>query len=394
VADETAPDAATTEAPATTEAAPAAPVDERAAFLASVAAARTGATAPVEEADATETTAEAEPEVAAAADPDADLEDDTDDPATPEDPDADLDDEDEDAALAKAAKADPDLAKRLGVLQRQEQRQRAAFERERQTFARERAEWQEQTKAIAASAKRFESIAARFEHDPMGVLEEMKVSPSAFEAIARTVFANTETGKADPKNAAIAASMRAKLAERGELAELKAKQEKLEQEIANRDAAAKQEAVLNRYFEGVTKVVGEKTPLTAKLIASNPARARHELEIVAFDLAQQNGKLPTEKAVVIAYEKKRRAELRDLGIDPKAALAAKAPAAAAPAARTAKTAVRAAPPAPKPAPAAAAAARTPPPPAPAAPSRSRDPGRDEFLAEMARIRSGGAQGAN
>lgn len=387
-------------APATTAAPSAAPsaeakaakaADERSAFLSDLAASKgeqkpavASGSAPAAEGAAAPSAAGAGSDTAAA--PDADL--DEDDTAAPTDPDADLDEDDaggDDAA--KLAATDPDLAKRLAVIQRQEQRQRAAFDKERQAFEAEKAQWAQQAKDVAASAKRFDNIAARFEVDPLGVLEELKVPPAAWEAISRSIFAQTEPGKQDPKNAAYAAQLRAKQAERNELAELKAEQARLKSEIETARVTAQRDVVLNDYFGRVNKAVGEKHPLTAKMLATNPTKARADMEIVAMQLAQETGSLPSERAVVIAYEKQRRQVLRDLGIDPKAAI--KPPEPAKPAAKAAKPA--AAKPAEKPEAPAVVETQAPPPVAADNPrdsfSRARDPYRDEILAEMAKRRT-------
>lgn len=383
-------------APAKTVIDPAVAAADRGSFLADLAAAK--AAAP--DAPAAPAVAVADESVVAAGDSDADLddagEDDADadvdvdvDPvaaaASPDDdPDADLDDEDDGDALAKAAKADPELARRFGVLQKHEQRQRAALERDRATFDRERATWAEQAKSIATASKRFESIAGRIEADPVGVLEELGVSPASYETIFRTIFAATDAGKGDPKNAAYAAQLRAKSVERGELAELKAEQQKLKAELDQSRVAAQQERALDEYFGRVSKSVTERTPLLQKLITTNPAKAKAELAAVTYDLMEQNGQMPAERTVVVAYEKKRRAELRELGLDPKA-IAAKPP--AAPAAAAKKPAAKVAPVKVAPAVPAVPAPVTPAAPARETADRSRDPHRDAFLAEMAKVRA-------
>ncbi len=292
-------------------------VDDRAAFLAEMerdTAAGAASTPQTPAAVIAEPEVETKPAATTDDITDSDLDDDAETPDA--DLDTDLDEDDELAAVAAKAKADPELAKRLSAVQKQEKRSREAISRERTEFEREKNEWRDQAKAIAESSQRFERLAARAKYDPVAVLTSLGLSEDDFEPAAQMLYAHSKAGAADPK--------RKEMAQRGlrereyadKLAQMESKHAALEAKLTEKEWTAQADRVLEDHYTSVTKAVSDKTGLVKAQLAKNPARAKAAMQQITYDLAQKDGVLPTAKAVVIAYEKQRRAELRELGIDP------------------------------------------------------------------------------
>ena len=292
-------------------------------------------------------------------------------PEDDEDEAADEDEDEDDEDIAAKPDADPELAKRREAMRQTERRQRASLARDRQAFESERSEWKAQSKAVADAQKRFDDLAARVRYNPTAVLRELGMTEDDFEGAAQHIAAHSKAAGVTPahKAAAERAMREREAADKASNAEKRV--EKLEQTIADERQQAAIARETEAYLGRVVRKVGEDSPLTHRLVAKNPARAKQALAATALELAQKLGQLPKSKAVIAAHEKKLTRELRDLGIAPPAAGAAPA--------KGAKTAGG------KP----KSAARPTPAPTPShvngmsvLPSRVTIPGRDEIVKEL------------
>jgi hypothetical protein len=316
---------------------------------------------------------DAKPDAKAEAKPPADDDSDLDelDDAKPDakaaDPDADLDDED-DALGAK----DPEMAKRLSVLQRKEQRQRETFERREAEIKARESEVAAKAQAATEATRRLDTLAKRAAAGDISVLAELgfpvgKTDDEA-KAHARAMYEWTK----DPRNAARIA----KDLEYGDkLTATEKRLEELTKKLEERDHAAKVEAYRNDYIAKVLTVAPtvEKAVHVANVVKHNPKRAEREMLVVADWLAQQHGQDPTHKQVVIAYEKQLRQDQRDRGL----------PLLTAPTAANANAGKKPTVQGAKPAPAAAANDEKP---TVEGDPRHRDPEKDEILRELAALR--------
>lgn len=305
------------------------------------------------------------------AEPDEDEDDDAETVASDDDEDEeggaeDVEPDDEDD-LADKAKADPELAKRLAAVRRTDQRQRERFAQERSAFDRERSEWQAQRQQLVDAKDRFDKLAARVRYNPTAVLRELGLTDDDFEGAAQHIASHSKAAGVTPAHRAAAERAMRDREAADEAKALRAEVKELKDGLTanQREAAEQREAEV--YVGRVLKRATDETPLTQQLIAKNPTKARADLTITAFKLAQKLGQLPKTRAVIAAHEKKLARELRDLGIEPpakgaKPAVAAK-PAPAKPGA--------------KPAPAAAAATET--------NGRVKFPTRDEMIREMTEL---------
>lgn len=257
----------------------------------------------------TETEPETEPADPAEPEPDDDDDDDEED-----EPDAD-DDDDEDEDLAEKTKADPELAKRLAAVRRTEQRHRETMQRERAAFERERSEWQAQSKQVSDAQKRFEGLAARVRYNPTAVLRELGLTDDDFEAVAQHVAAHSKAAGVTPAHRAAAERAMREREAADKAASAEDRVAKLEQTIAARDQQAAADRELDKYFRRVVRKAGDDSPRVKALVAGDPATARAELEVTAFELAQKLGRLPKSKELIAAHEKKIARQLKRYGVE-------------------------------------------------------------------------------
>lgn len=240
-----------------------------------------------------------------------------------DDDDEDLDDEEDeddadDAATAKSkAKLDPEDAKRVRLLEKQEKRMRADIARERDSFERERqafvAEWQPRVEQAEKLQKLLDG--AKNPYKVIELLSTAGMSEDDLFETAQVLFAHSSKGKTDPKNREAIAHRQTLREMREELAELRRRDA---DRAANEQKAAEQAAAdreLDAYLTRVTKKTTDETPLMKRYLDKSPTKAREAIERATARLARKLGALPKPAAVLRAAEKERRRELRDMGVD-------------------------------------------------------------------------------
>lgn len=220
--------------------------------------------------------------------------------------DVDLDDEDaDDDELAAEAKADvdPDLAKRLAKVRKQEQRVREQHDAARRELeTRQRAfvsEWKPKIEAL----EQFEKLKAR--RDVIGQLKALGYNEESFEDLSRIVYGHSPAAAAEPKNREAVRKLQSERELREQLAELKARDEARDKRDAEREAQATAAREADAYMGKVHKAVSESTPLVQKRLEARPENTRKALGEIAYRLAVKNGGAAVEPArVVKAYERK------------------------------------------------------------------------------------------
>lgn len=209
-------------------------------------------------------------------------------------------------------KADPEAAKRLALIQKQEKRAREALAKERAELEAERAKIAAEKSAL----ERFEAIKKRAKHDPAAALAALGLGDDDYELAARQIYARSKAAAADPKTRE-AADRALREREHGEsLEQLRAQLDEVRNELKTRDERAVQQREAERYIASVSKAIGDDAPLVASVYAKNPEKARYEFGRVTMALYEQTGEMPEPAEVIAAYERQRRAELEELGIDP------------------------------------------------------------------------------
>lgn len=277
---------------------------DRAAFLAGDEAEeavddKTPPTAQVEDEDEAE-----KPAVATDEEPSDDDEDDDEDekPVASED-----DDEDEEEG------ADP---KGMAQVRKAEKRMRERMASERQSFERERQQWQDDIKEIATAAKNFERLKQRAKYEADVVLAELGLTDDDFELASRRIYARTKSAAADPKNREAVERMTREREQADRLAALEKKNNDLESRLEQQRAAEAAEREGKAYLRSITKAAdAENAPLLKRQLEKNPSKAENALAAIAVELFDKKGVQPSAAKVIAVYEKRRRAELEELGVD-------------------------------------------------------------------------------
>lgn len=309
--------------PATPVASPAAPAGRptRDAILAAIEApakpAEPAAAAPVE------------PEVAepAAEEPGGD-------PADPDAPDAEPADE-----------TDPDTAKRLEAVQRNEKRSRDQLEKQRidmqAEFEAKYAAARQQLEPHAKKLAEYNEAVAEAKRNPARLLRALGYTDGDFAFAAEQLFAHSDKAGEDPKWRARAEQARKDRAEQERLDTLQKRLDAIDDEKKQTALQADLARETATYIESMAKAVPAGTAVHALMTAGDTdeeraesgAFVRENLARVAMELLERDGAKPEPKAVVAELERRENLERKRRGLPPitKAAAAAKPAAKPAPA---------------------------------------------------------------
>jgi vancomycin resistance protein YoaR len=131
----------------------------------------------------------------------------------------------------------------------------------------------------------------------------------------------TEAGKKDPAGAKANAELAARtLREREantQTSALQKRLDELEQKLTQKDQQAQFESKRTAYIEHAAKQITDETPIAKALGDKNPEKLRAALWATTERLIEENdGEVPDPADVLATYEKTRRAELEELGVDP------------------------------------------------------------------------------
>jgi hypothetical protein len=224
--------------------------------------------------------------------------------------------------LGGEAKADPDLQKRLAVVAKHEKRAKdreaavkAAIEKERGELRREREAIEREIQSARTEIDSFAKLKERARFDPAGVLKALGLADDDFGPAARQLWSLTKEQAADPKNREAAARMQRER-------ESESRIERLERELNEQKKAAHEQASradiaqkAETYLATVIKAAGDEHPLAKRLIEKSPQKSRERFAAIADELFDRDGDLPDAEDVLAEYEKRRRAELEDDGVD-------------------------------------------------------------------------------
>jgi hypothetical protein len=229
---------------------------------------------------------------------DLDLEDDAED----EDADEKLEDDEEPPKTGE----DPELAKRLAQVRKQEKRVREqAADRDR-AFARERDAFVAEWKPKIAEYEKFEQLKAK-RSDVIAVLKAVGYSDEDFDWIAPVIHGSSKTGAADPKYRDYARRVMQERELKDDAAAARREAAEVKEMLAKRDAQAEADRAVDAYRERVLKAATDETPLLKKRLGLAPKATRAALDKVAVALAKKSGGLVNPKIVARAYEKQLRA---------------------------------------------------------------------------------------
>ena len=137
-------------------------------------------------------------------------------------------------------------------------------------------------------------------------------SQDQLEDAARMVFAQSPKGMADPRYREQATRTAKDMQANTELQKLQKRTEELEGQLN----AQREQQYVETYLENVAMAVNEEaTPLVNSMIERNPESTMEKLHQMADYLYRETGEVPDADDVVAEYEKARRTELEELGLD-------------------------------------------------------------------------------
>lgn len=225
---------------------------------------------------------------------------------------------------------DPETAKRLSVIQKAEKRSREQLTKEREDAKAEilkmRRQLEEEWQPRLKQAENFEQLKKRARIDPAGVLASLGLTDDDMEPAARQVYSRSKAAAADPKNRDAADRAMREREQGDSLAAMQKRIDELENGIRSRDQKAIAQREAERYIDSVSKAIGDNAPLVRAVMAKNPDKARYEFGRIALSLAERDGgEVPDPEDVIAEYERSRRTELEELGIDPATVIKAKKP---------------------------------------------------------------------
>lgn len=227
---------------------------------------------------------------------------------------------------ADAAALDPETAKRIAAVSKAEKRSREQLAKERTELSelkasieRERAEIARQLEEV----KSFTQLKAKARFAPAEVLRALGLTDDDFEPAARDIYAQSKAAAADPKNREAAARMQAQREYQDKVSQLESKLDAMTKQLEAKEQAAKYEQAWQGFYGDIVKGT-EKTdaPLLKTALAKAPQKTQRIIQQVAADIYRDTGEWPDPEDVIVTYEKQRRQELEELGIEYKPATSA------------------------------------------------------------------------
>jgi hypothetical protein len=211
------------------------------------------------------------------------------------------------APTAQDEETDPQLAKRLEAIQRQERRAKEGLTREKAEFERQLQEWAPRIQA----AEQFETLRSRARYDVVGVLSALGLTVDDFEPAAKSLFAHSPKAKENP---ALRETAERTMREREAFDRLSAL-ENQNQQLLQRLEQQNIQRQTEEYLSSVTKAASDETPIVRTMLANDPYEAKDQLRQVALAILEETGETPDPADVVKELEKLERSRLKKRGID-------------------------------------------------------------------------------
>lgn len=242
--------------------------------------------------------------------------------------DDDAGDEDEDGKKEPEVKLDDETKKRLAAVQHREKKHNERVAADTAKFEALRKEWEPKFEA----AQKFEALKGKGIAGLLEAADHFGVKGDDFEHAARALYARSPAAAKDPKTRAAAEDVTWRRTMEQRVAAAEEKAAAAEKQLVERDQQAKVQARVDAYLGGIEKHAktapkegqADPAPLVRKLVETAPAKARALFHQVAVELLDATGATPSAADVVAEVEKRRRADLAEMGIDPAAVLGAAA----------------------------------------------------------------------
>lgn len=205
----------------------------------------------------------------------------------------------------------------LAAIEKQAKKFRDEQATERASLALERAELARLKAEITGKASSIDELKKL---KPTDVLDKLGLDDDGLDLVARAAYARTTKGKADPRAAAAVAEAertRASSSHESTIADLQKQIEDLKGEFTRRDQFAETRQYVTKWQDDAVKSIPvDKPTLIGKLHEKTPEKARQILLAIGQHIEKANdGETPTHAEVIAEYEKLRREELEEQGVD-------------------------------------------------------------------------------
>jgi hypothetical protein len=224
-------------------------------------------------------------------------------------------DDDDEVELDAAGK------KRLEAVQRAERKHKETVEKDRKALDAEAKKVQAVVDEWAPKIERVVKLQKQVKTRPAAVVElltELGLGADDFSAVGRLVYAASSEAAKDPKWKSVAQQLTKETSQTGEVAELRSLVEKMSKQLEERDARSRYEQDEARYLDSAVARVKEASdaPLARIMLGKAPDKLRRELRRVAIELSQHtHGETPDKDDVLAEFERQRREQLEDAGVD-------------------------------------------------------------------------------
>lgn len=229
-------------------------------------------------------------------------------------------------AKADDSPLDPETAKRIAAVSKAEKRSRDQLSKERTELQELKASIDRERMEIAKQleeVKAFAGLKAKAKYAPAEVLAALGLTEDDYEPAARDIYARSKAAAIDPKNREAAARMQAQREYQDRVGQLESRLETMQKELVAKDQQVQYQQAWHSFYGDVVKSAdkAEDAPLLRSALAKNPARTQQAIQQTAADIYKDTGEWPDPQDVIVTYEKLRRQELEDLGVEYKPAAA-------------------------------------------------------------------------
>lgn len=218
---------------------------------------------------------------------------------------------------AKTAKSLALVDKRMAEFREEQKKAKAEFaaeiQAEREKLAKERADIG--SKGGSLDELRRLAKSTRLE-DRLAALEKLGYdNEDDYALLGRAAYTRTKEGKADPRAKPLADQTAKEREYSTKMEELQSKIDQLQKEFETRDQKAASQQFIEKYLDDAVKAIPTEPTLIGKLHAKSPQKARQAMLEIGARMEKSEGETPTHAEVIAEYEKQRRAELEEQGVD-------------------------------------------------------------------------------
>lgn len=181
-------------------------------------------------------------------------------------------------------------------------------------MAEEKQALEQQRQELAAQAEQAKSLTEARERahiDPVAFMRALGFEESGFEELAKEFYAASPEGQKDDKVREASVRRRRSLAVDDELSRMRKETAQIKQEMQ----VMRHQAEAEKLLRAAGDAVDDSMPVLASQLAKTPNKLLQYLEEVAIVIFHETGELPQPSEVAQAAERRRRAELEDLGVD-------------------------------------------------------------------------------